>query len=94
MTGAFYTTNRAKNKKEELAFFFGCNGLNNSAGADAASTSFDAFYFTAGKLSADFLQIRHETSLSLVVSVRNVVASLRTFTAYIAYLGHVEPPKW
>jgi hypothetical protein len=92
MTRAFYTTSRAKNKKRSLAYFFCSYGLNNSAGADAASASFDAFYFTGGKLSADFLQVGHETSLGLVVSMRNVVACLRTFTAYIAYLGHVVPP--
>jgi uncharacterized protein len=69
------------------------HGLDHMAGTDATGAGLDGLDLPVGQLGAHGLQVGHETPTALVVRMADVVTGGRTLSAYIAKLGHVEPPR-
>ena len=62
--------------------------LRDFASLDAGRADFHPVCATLGFLHANRLQVRIESSLSAIVSVRDIVAELWSFTADFATFGH------
>jgi hypothetical protein len=81
---------RAKFASVKALGLFGGHRLDDRTITDATRTSFDAYNLAGFELMTNFLQIRHETTFGLNVGVRDIIATLGTFSAYIANLRHCD----